>query len=137
MPAKVLLKKSTGEAAQKVVELTEGIQDLVVVGDLLNIAEESQREDVACSGVGTLEADASEATRGNTYSHNTSDSIVEIESTSTSTSSNIDNIHLNKVYEDLHKSLAPSPSTKHHKKPVVDEFVPVYPQVLKSISEMA
>jgi len=147
VPVEVLLKKSTGEAAHKVVELTEGIQDLVVAGDLLNIAEESQRKDVACLGAGTSEADASEADaseadaseaiRGNTYSHDTSDSIVEIKSTSTSTSSNIDNIPLNKVYENLHKSFAPSPSTKHQKKSAENVFEPMYPTVLERIGELA
>jgi len=114
VPAELLLKESTVEVAQKVVELAEGIQELVVAGDLLNGAEEVQRENVACSGSGTLEADASEATRGNSYTHNISDNVVEIESTSTSNSSDtIYDIPLNKVYENLHKILALSPSTKH------------------------
>jgi len=84
-----------------------------------------QREDVACLETGTSEVDASEATRGNTNSQNISDNVVEIETTSTSTSTstssdNIDNIPLSRVYENLHKSLAPSPFTKHQKKPVDD-----------------
>jgi len=93
VPAEVLLKKSTGGDAQKVVELAGGVQDLVVAGDLLNIDEGAQR---------SSEADASEAARGNTYSHNISDNVIEIESTSTltstSTSSDIDDIPLNRVY---------------------------------------
>jgi len=44
---------------------------------------------------------------------------------------------LSKVYENLHKSLAPSPSTKHQKKPDVDEFEPMYPTVLERIGELA
>lgn len=108
MPDEVLMKKSTTEAAQKVVELVGGIQDLVVAGDLLNIVEGAQREDVPYS-----EANALEATRDNTYSHNISDNVIEIESTSTSTSSKIDDIPSNRVNEKLNKSLAPSPSTKH------------------------
>jgi len=136
--AEVLMKESTIEDAQKVVELAEGIQELVVVGDLLDIAEGAQRENVACSEAGTSRADASEATRGNISSHNICDNVVEIKSTSTSTSSyTIDDIPLSKVYEMLNKSLAPSPSTKHQKKPVNEEFVPMYPFVLKSIGEMA
>jgi hypothetical protein len=59
-------------------------------------------------------------------------------STITSTSSDsIDDIPLSKVYENLNKSLAPSSSTMHQKKPANDEFVPMYPTVLKSIGEMA
>ena len=85
---------------------------------MLNVAEEVQRKEVACS-----EADASEASRGNTDSHNISN-IIEIESSSTSashstsvsTSSDIDNIPLSRVYANLHKSLSPSPYTKHQKK---------------------
>jgi len=43
---------------------------------------------------------------------------------------------LNRVYATLHKSLSSSSFTKQKKKPD-DEFVPVYPQVLQSIGEMA
>ena len=113
-----MLKESTVEAAQKVVELTANLQELVVADELLGVTEESQRENVA----GTSEVAASEAARGNTDSHNTSDNVIEIESsstsipTSTSTSSdNIDDVPLNRIYENLQKSLAPSPSTKHQK----------------------
>ena len=94
--------------------------------------------EAACS-----EVDASEATRGNTDSHNIS-SIIEIESrststshsTSVSTSSDIYNIPLSRVYANLHKSLSPSPSTKHQKKPDDDTYVPMYPSVLEGIGEM-
>ena len=111
VPAEVLLKESTAEDAQKVVELAGDIQELVVDG------QDLQREDVACSGSGTSEADASEATRGNIDSHNISENIVEVESTSTSTSSEtLDDIPLSRVYENLHKSLSPSPTTKHQKR---------------------
>ena len=134
-----LVKQSTVEAAHKVIELTENLQQLVVAGDLLDAAEEVQRKEATC-----LEADASKATRGNTDSHNISN-VIEIESSSTSashstsvsTSSDIDNIPLNKVYANLHKSLSPSPSTKHQKKPDDDTFVPMYPYVLERICEMS
>jgi len=49
----VLIKESTDEYAKKVVELVEDIQELVVAD------QDFQREDVACSGAGTSEADAS------------------------------------------------------------------------------
>ena len=107
------------------IELTENLQQLLRAGDL-------------------LDADASEATRGNTDSHNISN-IIEIESSSTpashstsvSTSSDIDNILLNRVYANLYKTVSPSPSTKHHKKPDDDTFVPMYPSVLDRIGEMS
>jgi len=138
VPAEAFLKESTTEDAQKVVELAEGIQELVVAGELLNGAEEVKRDNIACSGYGTSEVDALEATRGNSYTHNISDNVVEIESTSTSNfSDTIDDIPLNKVYENLHKSLAPSPSTKHQKKPANDVFEPIYPAVLERIRELA
>jgi len=134
-----LLKESIVEVAQKVVELTGNLQELVVADELLGVAEESQREDVACLGTGT-----SEAAKGNTDSHNTSNNVIEIESSSTSISTststfsdNIDDVPLNKVYENLHKSLAPSPSTKHQKKPVDDVFELMYPTVLERIRELA
>jgi hypothetical protein len=49
----------------------------------------------------------------------------------------MDDVPLNKVYENLHKALSPSPSTKVHKKPAREEYVPVYPQIIKSIGEMS
>jgi len=52
----------------------------VMASDLLNAAEETQKEDVTCSEVA-----ASEATRGNSDSHNISN-VIEIESSSTSAS---------------------------------------------------
>ena len=90
-----LLKESIVEAAHKVIELIEDLQQLVVANDLLNDAEETQKEDATCS----------EAAKGNTDSHNISN-VIEVESSSTSashstsvsTSSNIDNIPLNRVY---------------------------------------
>jgi len=117
VPVEVLLKKSTVEAAHKVIELTENLQQLVATGDVLKTTEEGQREEATCS-----EAVASEATKGNSDSHNIS-KVIEIESSSTSsshsisvsTSSDIDNIPLNRVYANLHKSLSPSSSTKHQK----------------------
>jgi len=118
IPAEVLLKESSSEHAQKIVELVENLQELVVAGDLLNAAEEVQRKNIPCLGSGTSEANALEATKGNTDSLNISNSLIEIESSptsvSTSTSSdNIDDVPLSRVYKKLQKSLAPSPSTKH------------------------
>jgi len=138
VPAEVLMKESSSEQAQKVVELAENLQQLVMASELLSTAEETRKKDDTCS-----EAAASEATRGNSDSHTVCNAI-EIESSSTSashltsvsTSSDIDNILLNRVYATLHKSLSPSSSTKQKKKPD-DEFVLVYPQVLQSIGEMA
>jgi len=138
VPTEALLKESSVEAAHKVIELTENLQQLVVASNILEIAEEGQREEATCS-----EVVASEATRGNLYSHNIS-KVIEIESSSTSsshstfvsTSSDIDNIPLNRVYANLHKSVSPSPSTKHQKKPDDDTFVPMYPYVLDRIGEM-
>lgn len=45
-----------------------------------------------------LEALSSETTRGKSASHNTSDSIKDLDSTSSSPSIDIDNIPLNRVY---------------------------------------
>jgi len=80
VPAEALLKESTVEAAHKVIELSENLQQLVVAGDILNDVGESQKKNATCS-----EATASEATRGNTDSHNISN-VIEIESSSTSAS---------------------------------------------------
>ena len=110
----------------------------MVASDLLNAAEETQKEDVTCSEA------ASEETRGNSDSHYISN-VIEIESSSTSashstsvsTSSDIDNIQLNRVYVTLHKSLSPSSSTKHHKKLDDATFVPMYPYVLNRIADLS
>jgi len=139
VPAEALLKESTVEAAHKVIELTHDLQQLLMASDLLNAAEETQKEDVTCS-----ESAASEATRGNSDSHNISN-VIELESSSTlashstsiSTSSDIDIIPLNRVYATLHKSLSPSSSTKHQKKPDGDTIVPMYPSVLNRIVDLS
>jgi len=104
VPAESLLKESTVEDAQKVVEVAEDLQDLVTE-ESSELLKEVQREEV-----GTSEADASEATRGNTSSHNISNDITELDTSSPSSSSN--------------KTSTPSPTTKNQRKPT--EFVPVY-----------
>ena len=132
--SEALLKESTVEAAHKVIELTEDLQQLVVASDLLNAAEETQKEDATCS----------EAAKGNTDSHNISN-VIEVESSSTSashstsvsTSSDIYNIPLNRVYATLRKSLSPSSSTKNQKKPDNDTFAPMYPFVLNRIADLS
>lgn len=109
----------------------------MVSGELLNITEVVQKEKASCS-----EADASEARRDNTDSLNTAN-IIEIESSSTSashstsvsTSSDIDDVPLSRIYTTIHKNL--SPSTKFQKKPDDDTFVPMYPSILESICEMS
>ena len=44
---------------------------------------------------------------------------------------------MNRVYVTLHKSLSPSSSTKHQKKPDGDTFVPMYPSVLNRIADLS
>jgi len=115
VPVVSLLKESTTADAQKVVELAEEIQDLVTEesGELL--------KEVHWEEVGISEADASEATRGNSSSHIISDDITELDTSSPSSSSD--------------KTSTSSPTTKNQRKPT--EFVPVYPSILRSIGEMA
>jgi len=138
VPAEVLLKESTVEAAHKVIKLSENLQQLVVTGVSLNDVGESQKEKATYS-----EAAASEAPKGNTDSHNISN-IIDIGSsttsaslsTSVSTSSDMDDIPLDRVYANLQKYLSPSSSTNHQKKPDNDTFVPMYPSVEEIIHEM-
>ena len=102
----------------------------------MNDAEESQLEKATCSDVA-----ASEAPRGNIDSHNISN-IIEIGSSTTSaslstsvtTSSDMDDIPLDRVYANL--QLSPSSSTKHQKKLDNDTFVPMYPYVEERINDM-
>jgi len=104
---------------------------MAVACDMVEATEVAQEE------AGFSEAVASEAPEGNTNSLHTDAEIVNIESsttsdtrsnsTSSSTSYDMDDIPLNKVYTTLNKALSPSPSTKTHKKPDYDTFVPMYP----------
>ena len=134
----VLLKESSVEAAQKVIELTQSLQLLVVAGVNLDDVEESQKEKATCS-----KAAASDAPRGNTDSLYISN-IIEVRSsntsaslsTSTSTSSDMDDVPLDRVFTNLHKRLSPSSSTKHQKMPNNDTFVPMYPSVEERIHDM-
>jgi len=141
--AEVLIKESTVEAAQLGIELTKNLQQMVVADKLMKATKRVQ-EEAGCSKV-----DASEANKGNTDSLHTT-KIVNIESctssdfrstptslsTSSSTSSDMDDIPLNKVYENLNKRLSPSSSTKTQKKPDSDTFVPMYPSVEERIHDM-
>jgi len=110
---------------------------MVVVVDLME-ATKVVHEEVGCSEA----PDASEAPEGNSNSH-TPAKIIIVESSSSpesrsssaslssssSTSSETNDVPLNKVYTNLNKSLSLSPSTKTHKKPDYDTFVPMYPSI--------
>jgi len=94
VPSDVLLQEASVEAAQAGIELTENLQQPVVSGELLKDFEEK----VA----------GSEAVKGNPDSTHFA-KVIEIESgtsTSTSDSSDIDDVPLNKLYKNI------SPSTK-------------------------
>jgi len=144
IPAEVLEMESTVNAAQLGLELTENLQQMAVANDLVEATEVVQ-EEVGCS-----ESVASEAPKGNTDSLQTTAEIVNIESstssytrsnpaslsTSSSTSADMDDIPLNRVYTTLNKRLSPSPSTKTHKKPDYDTFVPMYPSIEERLHDM-
>ena len=78
IPAEVLTKESTVEAAQLGWELTENLQQMIVVDGVLKTAEDAQ-EEVVCS-----EAVASEAYQGNTDSHTVAAEIFIVESSTSS-----------------------------------------------------
>jgi len=137
VPSKVLLKETSAEAAQKVVELIENLQQMVEISDMLKANEEVQLKEAA-----TSEAAALEAIKGNPESLHSAN-VIEIESgsesyqtstsssTYTSDSSDLDDVPLNKLYKNL------SPSTKQNKKPSDEPFEPLYPSVLDRIGEMS
>jgi len=77
IPTESLLKKSTVEDAQKVIELPEDIRDLVAE-ETSELLKEVQREE------GTSEAATSEDTRGNRPSHNISDNLTDLDTLSPS-----------------------------------------------------
>jgi len=137
------MKESIVEAAQLGIERTENLQQLAVSGELVDTAEEVQKE------AGCSEVDASEADKGNIDFLHTTD-IENIESsttydsrstsaslsTSSSTSLVMDDIPLNKVYENLNKQLSPTSSTKPKKNPGNDTFDPMYPFDEERIHDM-
>ncbi|RHN51788.1 hypothetical protein MtrunA17_Chr6g0472821 [Medicago truncatula] len=135
-------KKAEDVAAlTKIRELAKGIEVPIssIAREDVGTTEEVQEDDDASSGAAAPEAD-----KGNSDSPHHSNVIVvesssttSSQSTSLTSSSDMDDVPLNKIYENLHKALSPSPSTKLHKEPAHEEFVHVYPQILKSIGEMS
>jgi len=133
VPAEVLIKESTVEVVQLGIELTENLQQMVVADELVKAADEVHEE------AGYSKVDASEVHKGNNgYSSTSSDSrsTPASLSTSSSTSSDMDDIPLNRVYENLNKRLSLSPSTKTEKKPDSDTFVHMYPSIEERIHDM-
>jgi len=120
VPVEALAKESVLEAAQLGIKLTENLQQMALADDLVKAIEDVQ-EEAGCS-----EVVASEAPIGNTDSLHIVAEIVNIKSstssdsksnsaflsTSPSTSSDMDDISLNRVYTTLNKRLSSSPSTK-------------------------
>jgi len=145
IPAEVLTRESTAEAAQLGLELIENLQQMAMTGNLVESeadgmameAAEVNQEEAGCSEAPGV----SEAPEGNSISHIAE--IVEIGSStssetrssssslssSSSTSSDPNDIPLSKIYSTLNKDLSPSPSTKTSKKPDYDTFVPMYPSI--------
>jgi len=117
---------------------------MIVADGVLKTIEDAQEEAV-CSKVVALEAP-----EGNTDSHTLGDEIITVKSStsfetrtspaflssSSSTSSDPNDIPLSKVYTTLKKALSPSPSTKTSKKPDYDNFVPMYPSVEEMLIDM-
>jgi len=110
--AESLRKESTAEDAQKVVKLVEEIQGQETE-ETCELLKEVQREEVG----------ASEASKGNKYSHIISDSITELDVSSPSLS--------------LDKTSTSSPTTMNQKKTDDDVFVPIYPSVIERKGHMA
>jgi len=116
---------------------------MAVAGDMTVEATEVSQEEVGCS-----EVVASEAPEGNTDSLHTTVEIFNIESStsldtrsnslssSSSTSSDMDDVPLNKVYTTLNKALSLSPSTKTSKTSDYDTFVPMYHSVVERLHDM-
>jgi len=82
IPAATLVKETAVKDAEKVVEFAEAVKNLATkeTGELIKAAMEVKRERAASSEAGTLEAVASEATRVKSSSHNTSNSIIDLDS---------------------------------------------------------
>jgi len=137
VPASSIAREDAAEAAQEVIKAAEVVQELAATeaeGLALVTSEEAQEGNTAA-----LEASGSpEAPEGMSETLHTDVEIVKLGSRSSSdirsnspsssstTSSDPDDIHLSKVYTTLNKALTPSPSTKTTKKPKYDTSVPMY-----------
>jgi len=148
IPAEVLTKESSAAVAQEVIKAAEVVQELAATeakGLALVTSEEAQEGNTAASEA----PDSSKAPEGISETLHTDVEIVELGSSSSSdirsnsplsssstTSSDPDDIPLSKVYSTLNKALPPSPSTKTTKKPDHDTFVPMYPSVQGRIVDM-
>ena len=137
VPASSIAREDAAEAAQEVIKAAEVVQELAATeaeGLALVTSEEAQEGNTAA-----LEASGSpEAPEGMSEtlhfdveivklgSRSSSDIRSNSPSSSSTTSSDPDDIHLSKVYTTLNKALTPSPSTKTTKKPKYDTSVPMY-----------
>jgi len=109
------VKETIAEDAQKVIEFAGAIQELATekTGDLLKVTMDVKRKKAACLEVNISEAVTSEAaeTRGNSPCDTIFDNIIDLDSSSTSHSSdNIDDIAMNKVKlaDDVYEPMYPS-----------------------------
>jgi len=141
VPASNIVREDAADAAQEVIKAAEVVQELAATeaeGLAMVTAEEAQE-----GNTDVLEAPgSSEAPEGISETLHTDVEIVELgssspsdirsnspSSSSSTTSSDPDDIPLSKVYSILNKALPPSPSTKTTKKHDHDTFVPMYPSV--------
>jgi len=137
IPTEVLTKELSTAAAQEVIKAAEVVQELAATkaeGLALVTSEEDQEGNTAASEA----PDRSKAPEGIYETLHTDVEIVELGPSSSSnirsnspssSSSDLDDIPLSKVYSTHNKALLPSPSTKTTKKPDYDTFVPMYPSV--------
>ena len=99
IPTASLVKEIAVEDAKKVVEFAKVVQGLSSgkTGDIMKETMKIKREKVGCSEVGISDAATSEAAKikGNSPSYIISDNVIDLDSSSPST--NIDDIPLNKV----------------------------------------
>jgi len=109
IPKATLVKETARKYAQKVVNLAEVVQGLAFTesGEILKTAMEVKREKVACSKDGTSEASTSEAAaaRGKSLSHVTSDSIIDLDSTTSSPSTNSNKLNPITIFQNSEKAI--------------------------------
>ncbi|KEH21968.1 transmembrane protein, putative [Medicago truncatula] len=136
IPASSIAREDVGANAQEVTRDAEVVQEMVAIeaGSLLDI------------GAGVLEAVIPKASEGILNSQHTDNLIIvesgstlsiSSQSTSSTFSSDLDDVPLGQIYITIHKGL--SPSTKTHKNPGVNynTFEPMIPSVDERIGSLS
>ncbi|RHN74569.1 hypothetical protein MtrunA17_Chr2g0311811 [Medicago truncatula] len=135
IPASSIAREDAGADAEKVIKAAEEVQELVAseAGSLMNIAAGSSEATIPKGLKGILDSPHSDSV----VVESDSTPSISTETTSSTFSSDLDDVPLGKIYTTIKKSL--SPSTKIHKKAGVNytTFEPMVPSPDERIGGLA